>query len=92
LQLSLLHPRLIITLGRYSLNYFFPHDAISKVHGKPKKSGDIIYYPLYHPAAALHQARMRQIIQEDFSLLPSVLKSTTKVGERPDQPQQLSLF
>ncbi len=92
LQLSLLHPRLIITLGRYSLNHFFPSESISKVHGKPRKRENVIYYPMYHPAAALHQARMRQIIEEDFKALPSVLKSGGKVVEKPDQPQQLSLF
>ena len=91
-QLFLLHPRLIITLGRYSLNHFLPHESISKVHGKPKRIGNTIYYPMYHPAAALHQARMREIIEEDFKILPSVLKSSNKVVEKPDEPQQLSLF
>ena len=91
-QLELISPKMIVTLGRYSLAKFFPGETIGKVHGKERKHGDVIYYPMYHPAAALHQQSLRQIIEADMLRIPSLLAQTTAVKEEDDKPQQLSLF
>src|SRR3989338_7949276 len=52
-QIQIIHPKIIATLGRFSMNYFLPDAKISRDHGKLFKIKDIIIYPLYHPAAAL---------------------------------------
>jgi DNA polymerase len=72
-QLELIDPKLIVTLGRFSLAWFFPKDGISKVHGKLRQLGGRHFYHLYHPAAALHAGNLRKVIQEDFSRIPAAL-------------------
>lgn len=91
-QLELLHPKMIVTLGRYSMARFFPGEVISKAHGKMRKEGGIVYYAMYHPAAALHQQRMRQIVQADMLKIPSLLAQATELPETEEKPQQLSMF
>jgi uracil-DNA glycosylase len=91
-QLELIHPKLIVTLGRYSMARFFPGETISKVHGKVRRQGDIIYYAMYHPAAALHQQSLRQTIQADMLKIPSLLAQTEKIPQTEEKPQQLSMF
>jgi len=91
-QLELIHPKLIVTLGRYSLARFFPGETISRAHGKARKEGGVIYYAMYHPAAALHQQSLRQIIQADMLKIPSLLAQAEEVPETEEKPQQLSMF
>lgn len=91
-QLNLILPKMIVTLGRYSLAKFFPGESISKIHGKARKIDSIIYYPMYHPAAALHQQSLRQTIEADMLKIPSVLASIEEVQEEESKPQQLSMF
>ncbi|MCD6599180.1 MAG: uracil-DNA glycosylase [Dehalococcoidia bacterium] len=91
-QIELIQPSVIITLGRYSLMRYFPHESISKVHGKPRKKGDLVYYPMYHPAAALHQGRLRQVIQADMIKIPEILAQAGKITETPAEARQLDLL
>lgn len=91
LQIELISPKLIVSLGRYSLAKFFPGDAISKVHGKARRQDNVIYYAMYHPAAALHQASLRQTIEADMRKIPELLAQTQGVAEET-KPQQLSMF
>jgi len=91
-QVDIIQPRMIITLGRYSLARYFPNDSIGKVHGKPRKLGGIIYYPMYHPAAALHQASLRRIIEADMLKIPQILAQSRNLPEDAIETQQLSLF
>lgn len=87
-QIELLQPKVIVTLGRFSLAQFFPNESISRAHGKPRSWNGHTVMPMYHPAAALHQGSMRGAIEEDFRKLPEVLRAST---ETP-QPEQLSMF
>ncbi len=91
-QLELIHPKLIVTLGRYSMAKFFPGETISKVHGKARRQGDAIYYAMYHPAAALHQQSLRQTIQADMLKIPSLLAQAEKIPQAEEKPQQLRLL
>ena len=91
-QIEAIHPRMIVTLGRYSLAKYFPNQSISKIHGKVRKEGDIIYYPMYHPAAALHQGSLRQIIEADMLRIPEILAQAGKITEAPVEAQQLNLL
>lgn len=93
-QLALIRPRMIVTLGRYSMARFFPGDTIARIHGKARRQGGVIYYPMYHPAAALHQQKLRDTIRADMSKIPSLLAEAepspdTKAAE---EPQQLSFL
>ncbi len=91
-QIELLKPKMIVTLGRYSMARYFPSESISKIHGKARKQGDIIYYAMYHPAAALHQGNLRKIIEADKLKIPALLKEIENVTSKEAEPQQLNLF
>ncbi len=91
-QIEIIRPKVIVTLGRYSLARYFPNEGISKVHGKARKVGDFVCYPMYHPAAALHQNSLRQIIEADMLQIPRVLDQLAKGAEVPAESKQLSLL
>ena len=91
-QIELIHPRMIVTLGRYSMAMFFPGKSISKIHGTAQKRDNVIYYAMYHPAAALHQQSLRQTIEADMLKIPSLVASLKDVPEARHEPQQLSMF
>jgi uracil-DNA glycosylase family 4 len=91
-QIELIQPKMIVTLGRYSMAMFFPGKSISKIHGTAQKRDNVIYYAMYHPAAALHQASLRRAIEEDMLKIPSLLAQSEKIKEEEEQPQQLTMF
>lgn len=94
-QIAAIKPKVIVTLGRFSMARAFPNDKISNVHGKPRKVAGIVYVPMFHPAAALHQPSLRKTVEEDFAKLPKILVDLEKVEEAvklDEGPQQLSLF
>ncbi|MFN7160666.1 MAG: uracil-DNA glycosylase family protein [Candidatus Gracilibacteria bacterium] len=74
-QIMVINPKIIITLGRYSMAKFLPGVKISEVHGKPKKrqSDGRIIFPCYHPAVALYNGGMRETLKEDFARIPKIL-------------------
>lgn len=94
-QIELIRPRVVVTLGRFSMARYFPGASISRIHGQPKRVGGVIYFPMFHPAAALHQPKWRTIVEEDFAKLPGLLAKVEEVREEkpePPQAEQLSLF
>jgi len=91
-QIELIQPKVVITLGRYSMARYFPNQSISKIHGKAKKEGELTYYAMYHPAAALHQGSLRKIIEADMLKIPQLLVQAGKLTETETETQQLSLF
>lgn len=95
-QIELIRPKVIVSLGRYSLAWFSPRDAISKVHGQAKVRDSAYFMPMYHPAAALHAANMRCTIEEDFRKIPAVLEQARQAPPQqapPEpEPEQMRLF
>ena len=105
-QIKAINPSIIVTLGRFSMNKFFPGAKISAVHGQMQKVGERYVIPMFHPAAALHQAALKPSILGDFAKLPEqlnearkalgkpiVAKAKKKAEETPDhKPRQLNLF
>ena len=93
-QIKLISPRIIVTLGRYSMTLFFPGKTISRIHGTAQKRDDIIYYAMYHPAAALHQRSLRETIKADMLKIPELLVQAKSISEEKQKasPQQLSMF
>ncbi len=97
-QLELINPKVIVTLGRFAMDFFLPKAKISEVHGKPYRVRSFVIYPLYHPAAALRNGNLKAVLTKDFLNLKKVLVmkkneipffGEEKKEEEEDQP---SLF
>lgn len=94
-QIELLDPKLVVTLGRFSMSKFFPGETISKVRGKLRRVQGRNIYPIMHPAAALHRQELKKVIEEDFKAIPGLLQEDIAPQEEPQEtppPQQLSMF
>jgi uracil-DNA glycosylase family 4 len=91
-QMELLKPKVVVTLGRFSMAKYFPNESISKVHGRAKRIGDTTYFAMYHPAAALHQGSLRKVIEADILKLPAILAEVSAQESEKDRPAQLKFF
>jgi len=98
-QIQAIKPKVIVTLGRYSMNYFLPNVKIGDVHGQALKSKGRLIVSMYHPAAALHQRSLRPTIETDFAKLPDLINQAANMPEyseapidENEQPKQLSMF
>ena len=93
-QLDMISPKVVVTLGRYSFSRFFPGESIGKARGKSRRWRNLTVYPMYHPAAALHNPRLRQTIESDLRGLPALIDNLSEETDQDQvsQAQQLSLF
>jgi uracil-DNA glycosylase family 4 len=101
-QFEIVRPKVIVTLGRYSLARFLPGTPIGKVHGQGRKLNGIWVVPMYHPAAALHQGSLRRTIEDDFKKIPGYLEQARREYVQPPEqkpmvaaapePTQMKLF
>ncbi len=97
-QIQVINPKVIVTLGRYSMAKFIPNTKISEIHGQAVQVRGRLIIPMYHPAAALHQPSLRVFVEKDFAKLPGLIAtaSDAPVYESPTEektePKQLSLF
>jgi uracil-DNA glycosylase family 4 len=73
-QLFLINPKVIATLGRFSMARWFPDARISQIHGEVKQVDDRYVIPMYHPAAALRNGSLREVMQSDFAKIPQLLQ------------------
>lgn len=73
-QLKIIDPKVIVTLGRHSMDVLLPGLKISQAHGKPLKVKGHVYLPLFHPAAALYNGALRQTLIDDFAQIPEIIK------------------
>ena len=96
-QIALINPKVIVTLGRFSMEKFFPGAKVSAIHGQARTIGGRLVVAMFHPAAALHQPQYKSLIEQDFKKLPdyiakaeAVQVTTPKVAD--DGVEQLSLF
>ena len=98
-HLEVLEPRVIVTLGRHAMYKFFPNESISRVHGKVRRTAGgepLTIFPMYHPAAALHQPALRSALVADFAALALFLAAeppAAKVAAAVEKPaDQMTLF
>ncbi|MDP6070081.1 MAG: uracil-DNA glycosylase [SAR202 cluster bacterium] len=97
-QIEIISPSVIVCLGRFSFSNFFPNETISKARGRPRRWRDIVVFPMYHPAAALHNPKLKPAIQKDFESLPGLIErvkqaaAKAQVPDPPDPAKQLSMF
>jgi uracil-DNA glycosylase len=75
-QLAVIEPRLVVPLGRHALRRFAPELKIGEVHGQAVEAEGRTLFPLYHPAAALHNRSLQATLQED----------ARRLGEHLGQP------
>lgn len=84
-QLEIIKPKIIITLGRFSMNYFFPQESISRVHGQINKliwhDLDLTIIPVYHPSAGLRNGAMLTALKADFLKIGEFLLHGTPAPE-----------
>ena len=78
-QIKIIQPKLIVTLGRHSMERFLPNQKISQIHGKAMRReidgiGKQVFYTLYHPAAALYNGSMREVLIKDFKRIPKIIE------------------
>jgi len=102
-QIQAINPKVIVTLGRYSMAHFLPNARISEIHGQAMHLRGRLIVAMYHPAAALHQGSLKPVIERDFALLPGLINKSAEVSEAAEvtedipvkekqEPKQLSLF
>ncbi|HLE49271.1 MAG TPA: uracil-DNA glycosylase [Patescibacteria group bacterium] len=84
--IKVIDPKVIVTLGRFSMAKFLPGVFISSVHGREKKvqidGKNRIILPMYHPAAALRNGDVKLKFKMDFEKLPDILKEADKIEEQ----------
>jgi DNA polymerase len=95
-QIQAINPKVIVTLGRFSMARYFPNARISAIHGQADWVKGRLVVPMYHPAAALHQPSLREVVKADFAQLPGLIQQALETpsvnDEPPEEPQQLNLF
>lgn len=95
-HLEVLRPRVIVTLGRHAMYKFFPNESISRIHGKVRQTADgLVIFPIYHPAAALHQPALRSALTADFSALAKLLEAEQRAAPPAAETRpvdQMTLF
>jgi uracil-DNA glycosylase family 4 len=93
-QIELIRPTVVVTLGRFSMARAFPKARISHIHGEPRKIDGVVYYPMYHPAAALHRPSLRSTVEADMQAIPEIIERAPRMAESepPPQAEQLQLF
>jgi DNA polymerase len=85
-QIALINPKVIITLGRFSMSRWFPRDKISAIHGRARRMDGRVVVAMFHPAAALHQPSLRQAIEDDFRSLKDIVADAQKQATPPPPP------
>lgn len=80
-QIEALNPRVIVTLGRYSMAHFLPNAKISSTHGNATWVNGRLVVAMYHPAAALHQPSLQETVLADFSHLPEFIQQAKKAQQ-----------
>lgn len=99
-QIQAINPKVIVTLGRFSMARFIPNAKISNVHGQAVQMRGRLIVPMYHPAAALHQGSLRPVIERDFAQLPGLIAKAAEAlrveveqeNNNKVDPKQLSFF
>ena len=103
-QIELINPKIIVTLGRFSLGRFFPGESITRARGRLRQKDGRLIFPVLHPAAALRRPELRSTLVEDFRSIADALEqpaptldepaagATEPAAPEPDPPPQMDLF
>ena len=99
-QIEIISPKIIATLGRFSMNYFLPAAKITRDQGKVFRFHGRLIFPMFHPAAALRGAAVMGQFEAGFKKLPLILKKFDSLvvkpasakDEKPPESAQSKLF
>ena len=95
-QIKIINPKIIVTLGRFSMNKFLPGEYISQVHGQGRfvdfNGKRFIVIPMYHPAAGLRNGRIMTELKKDFQKIPKFLEEELRPEKQKDQQEQLRIL
>lgn len=102
-QIAAIDPPVIVTLGRHSMAQFFGNEKISAIHGRARNINGRLVIAMYHPAAALHQAALKETIRADFKKIPTIIAQAERMkaeGQlkaepakpKQDNPEQMTMF
>jgi uracil-DNA glycosylase len=86
-QIKTIKPELVVLLGRHAMERFLPNQKISKIHGTALRReipgiGKQVFFALYHPAAALYQGSLREVLLSDFKKIPKVIAAIEKEKQK----------
>jgi DNA polymerase len=82
-QVAIIKPKIIVLLGRHATERFLPGLKISTDHGKPKRKDGQVYFPIYHPAAAIYQRSLMETLEKDFKKIPRIIELMEKEKNQP---------
>lgn len=98
-QIAVIDPKVIITLGRFSMARYFPGARITRIHGQHKRQDGRIYFPMFHPAAALRNPNLRSEMEADMQKVMALIAAANtadvpveEVLPDDEPPVQLTLF
>jgi uracil-DNA glycosylase family 4 len=97
-QIELIKPRIIVTLGRFSMARYFPGQSITRIHGQFKHEDGRVIIPMFHPAAALRNEQWMAALRQDFAKVPNLLarlgldSEPNKSSPTDDDFEQLSFL
>lgn len=102
-QIAAINPGVIVTLGRHSMAKFFGSEKVSMIHGRARRVNGRVCIAMYHPAAGLHQASLKDTIRADFKKIPMIIEQAARMTDeskaksepappKEEPPQQMSLF
>ncbi len=89
-QIAMVQPRVIATLGRFSMARWFDDARISRIHGQPRRADGVTVIPMYHPAAALRNGALRDVMKQDFAKIPALLDADPAATPARDDPPRRS--
>ncbi|MEO9175420.1 MAG: uracil-DNA glycosylase [Gaiellales bacterium] len=89
-QIAIVRPRVIVTLGNFATRLLSGRQhGVSRVHGQARRAtlggNEVVLYPLYHPAAALYNPRLRPELEADVRRIPALLEHLTAGTSGPGQ-------
>ena len=87
-QIKLINPRIVCALGTPAITTLIGDEySASRFHGKPLTRGGVTLLPMYHPAAALYDASLKETLFHDFQILKTLLEKEETL--HPDAPKSV---
>lgn len=91
-EIQIIAPKIIATLGRFSMAKFIPNTYISQIHGQARwvdwNGTRIIIFPMYHPAAALRNGKVLQMFKQDFIKLAQIINTLNNQSEARNEAEE----
>ncbi len=87
-QIAIIQPKVIATLGRFSMNYFLPEAKITRDQGTVFRGNGRLIFPMFHPAAALRNPAVMKQFEDTFRKLKRVAEKAEELIEKHEKTIQ----